>query len=234
MKQMKIWGLLFALILATNTLYAYAERYEIQSGIIEYTTSGGGNMMGIKTQIDGKSKTLFKEWGKVELHDETSKSLIMGREESTHQTTKIDHDKVYIVDYAQKSIAQYDHTMLMQSQYKELAKNAKEMMLSMGGRKTSEENILGYLCEVWETDHIKLWLHKGVMLKSLVMVMGNAHTTEATNIQFNISVSDEALQLPDFPIKVIQNNGNTPSQMPQMTPEQIQQMQDMMKNFTQK
>jgi len=108
------------------------------------------------------------------------------------------------------------------------------MMLSMGGRKTSEENILGYLCEVWETDHIKLWLHKGVMLKSLVMVMGNAHTTEATNIQFNISVSDEALQLPDFPIKVIQNNGDTPSQMPQMTPEQILQMQEMMKNFSQK
>jgi hypothetical protein len=30
------------------------------------------------------------------------------------------------------------------------------------------------------------------------------------------------------------NNSNIPSQMPQLTPEQIQQMQEMMKNFTQK
>ena len=235
MKQMKIWGLLFALILATCTLQAETKRYEIKSGIIDYTISGGGNMMGIETRIEGKSKTLFKEWGEVELHDETSKTVIMDREESNHQTTKIDHDNVYIVDYKQKSIAQYDHTMLKQSNYKELAKNAKEMMLSRGGRKTGEERILDYLCEVWETDYMKLWLYKGVMLKSLVMVMGSTHTTEATNIQFNIAVSDEDLELPDFPVKVIQdNNSNTPSQMPQMTPEQIQQMQEMMKNFTQK
>lgn len=235
MKQMKIWGLLFALILAINTLHAETKRYEIRSGIIEYTISGGGNMMGIQTQIDGKSKTLFKEWGKIELHDETSKSVIMGREESTHQTTKIDHDKVYIVDYEQKSISQYDHTMLMRSQYKDIAKNAKEVMQSMGATKTGEERILGYDCEVWETNHMKLWLHKGIMLKSLVSVMGSAHTTEATNIQFNISVSDEDLKLPDFPIKIIQDSkSDTPSQMPQLTPEQIQQMQEMMKNFTQK
>ncbi len=235
MKQMKIWGVLFTLILATNTLQAETKRYEIKSGIIEYTISGGGNMMGIQTQIDGKSKTLFKEWGEVELHDETSKSVIMGREEYTHQTTKIDNDKVYIVDYEQKIIHQYDHTMLVASEYKDLAKSEKEMMLSMGGTKTGEESILGNLCEVWEAKHMKLWLYKGIILKSKVRIMGRTHTTEATNIQFNISVSDEDLKLPDFPIKVIQDNNNdTPSQMPQLTPEQIQQMQEMMKNFTQK
>ncbi len=65
--------------------------------------------------------------------------------------------------------------------------------------------------------------------------MGITHTTEAKNIQFNISVSDEDFKLPNFPIKSMKdNNGNTPSQMPQMTPEQMQQMQEMMKSFTQK
>jgi len=235
MKQMKLWGVLFALIVATNTLDAETKRYEIQSGIIEYTISGSGNMMGIQTQIDGKSKTLFKEWGAVELHEETSKSVIMGREEVTHQTTKIDHGKVYVVDYEQKIIHQYDHTMLIQSEYKEFAKSAKEVILSMNGSKTGEETILGYICEIWEAKHMKLWLHKGIMLKSQVRVMGRTHTTEATNIQFNITVSDQDIKLPDFPIKIIQDNhSNTPSQMPQMTPEQIQQMQEMMKNFTQK
>lgn len=239
MKQMKIWSAVFALILATSTLNAETKRYEIKSGIIEYAISGGGNMMGIQTKIEGTSKAIFKEWGKVELHEETTKSVIMGREEHTRQTTKIVAGKVYLVDYEQKTIVQYDPSMLMQSEHKELAKSAKEMMLAMGGTKTGEETIHNYDCEVWEAKHMKFWLHKGVMLKSQVRVMGRTHTTEATNIQFNISVSDEDLKLPDFPVKTMEehiqeNNGDTPSQMPQMTPEQIQQMQEMMKSFTQK
>ena len=237
MKQMKIWSVVFTLILATSTLNAETKRYEIKSGIIEYAISGGGNTMGIQTKIEGTSKAVFKEWGNVELHEETTKSVIMGREEQSHQTTKIDSGKVYVVDYEQKSIVQYDPAMLMQSEHKELAKSAKEMMLSMGATKTGEETIRDYLCEVWETKHMKLWLHKGIMLKSNVRVMGRTHTTEATNIQFNISISDKDLKLPDFPVKTMEehiqeDNGHTPSQMPQMTPEQIQQMQEMMKNFT--
>jgi hypothetical protein len=232
MKQMKLWGLLFVLVLATNTLDAETKRYEIESAIIEYATKSSGNMMGIQTQTEGKSKTLFNEWGKVELRDERTKSVIMGKEAHSHQTTKIDHDKVYIVDYEQKSIHQYDSEMLKQSEYRDLAKNAKEMMHSMGGTKTGEETVLGYDCEIWETQQIKLWLYKGIMLKSVTTMMGLTHTTEATNIQMNVSVSDEDLKLPDFPIKTMQQKD--PSPMPQMTPEQIQQMQEMMKNFTQK
>jgi len=236
---MKIWSIVFALILAASALNAETKRYEIKSGIIEYAISGAGNMMGIQTKIEGTSKAVFKKWGNVELHEERTKSVIMGREEHTHQTTKIDSGKVYVADYEQKSIVQYDPSMLMQSEHQELAKSAKEMMLSMGATKTGEETIHDYLCEVWETKHMKLWLHKGVMLKSNVRVMGITHTTEATNIQFNISVSDEELKLPDFPVKTMEenmqeNNGNTPSQMPQMTPEQMQQIQEMMKSFTQK
>ena len=239
MKQMKIWSMLFTLILTLSSLSAETKRYEIKSGIVEYAISGGGNMMGIQTKIEGTSKAVFKEWGNVELHEEKTKSVIMGREEQSHQTTKIDAGKVYVVDYEQKNIVQYDPSMLMQSEHKELAQSAKEMMLSMGATKTGEETIDGYLCEVWESKHMKLWLHKGVMLKSKVRVMGRTHTTEATNIQFNISVSDEDLKLPDFPIKTMEekmqeNNGNTPSQMPQMTPEQMQQMHEMMKSFTQR
>ena len=241
MKQMKIWGVVFALILAVSTINADTKRYEIKSGIIEYAVKGGGNMMGIKTQIEGTSKAFFKEWGNVELNEETTKSVIMGREENTHQSTKINNGKVYVVDYEQKTIVQYEYdpSMLGHSEHKDLAKSGKEMMLSMNGTKTGEESVLDYVCEVWETPKIKLWLHKGVMLKSKVKVMGITHTTEATNIQFNISISDDDLKLPDFPIKTMEekmkeDNGNTPSQMPQMTPEQMQQMQEMMKSFTQK
>jgi len=165
MKQMKLWSVIFALILATITLHAETKRYEIKSGIIEYAISGGGNMMGIKTQIEGKSKILFKEWGNVELHEERSTSVIMGREEHTHQTTKIDNGKVYVVDYKQNIIVQYAPTMLVQSEHKDIAKSTKDMILAMRGKKTGEETILGYTCERWEAEHMKLWLHKGIMFK---------------------------------------------------------------------
>ncbi|GIT97351.1 DUF4412 domain-containing protein [Sulfurovum sp. TSL1] len=232
MKQMKLWGLLFVLVVATSTLDAETKRYQIQSAIIEYATKSSGNVMGIQTQTEGKSKTLFKEWGKVELHDERTRSVIMGKEAHSRQTTKIDHDNVYIVDYEQKSIHLYDSKSLMQSEYKDLAKNTKETILSMGGTKTGEETLFGYDCEIWETQQIKLWLHKGIILRSITHMMGLTHSIEATDIQMNVSVSDEDLKLPDFPIKTMQQG--EPSPMPQMTPEQILQMQEMMKNFTQK
>jgi len=86
---------------------------------------------------------------------------------------------------------------------------------------------------------MKLWLHKGVMLKSIASIMGITHMTEATNIQLNASVSDEDLKLPDFPVKTMEEhiqkkNSDTPSKMPELTPEQMQQIQEMMKSFTQK
>ena len=94
MKQIKILGVLFALILTFSTLHAETKRYDVKSGIIEYKTSGNGDMMGIKTQMSGKNKVLFKEWGNVELHHSTTKSVIMGREEQTQDTTKIENGKV--------------------------------------------------------------------------------------------------------------------------------------------
>ncbi|MCW8821088.1 MAG: DUF4412 domain-containing protein [Sulfurovum sp.] len=233
MKQMKIWSVIFALILTACTLHAEAKRYDVKSGIIEYAVSGGGNMMGIKTKIEGKSKTLFKEWGNIELQEETTKSVIMGREEHTRQTTKIDNGKVYVVDYEQKIIVQYDPAMLLQSKHKDLVKSAKEMMLAMGGKKTGEETIQGYICEVWETQQMKLWLHKGILLKSEANIMGITHTSVATDIKFNASVSDQDIKLPDFPIQTMEENmKNNNKNMPLMTPEQMQQMQEMMKNFT--
>jgi hypothetical protein len=138
------------------------------------------------------------------------------------------------VDYEQKVIVQYDPATLMQSEHKDIAKSSKEMMLAMGGKKIGEESIQGYACEVWETPQIKLWLHKGILLRSEANIMGITHTTEATKIKLDASVSDEDLKLPDFPIQTMEESmKNNNSNMPKMTPEQMQQMQEMMKSFTQ-
>ena len=235
MKQMKLGALLFILIFTVSSLQAETKRYEVESGIIEYTVNGSGDMMGIQTKTVGKSKILFKEWGNVELREDSVKSVIMGREEETHQTTKIENGKVSVVDYAHHVIVEYDPRTLMQSEHKDLVKSSKEMILSMGGKKVGEETVLGLMCEIWNTPQIKVWLHKGIMLKSEANIMGITHLTEATNIRLNTSVTDEDLKLPEFPIQTMEESiKNNNSNMPKMTPEQIQQMQEMMKSFTQK
>jgi len=232
MKQIKIWGIIFTLFLTIGTLNAEVKRYEVKSGIIEYKLVGGGDMMGIKTQMSGTNKVAFKEWGSIELHQSMTKSVIMGREENTQDTIKIENGKVYVVDYENKVISEYDPSMLMQSQYKDLIKSAKEMIVQMGGKKIGDETIQGYDCEVWEMPQVKLWLHKGIALKTVANIMGITNTIEATTIQLDAPVSDNDLKLPDFPLKSIQES-DLP-QMPQMTPEQMQQLQEMMKSFTQK
>ena len=115
MKQIKSWAVVFTFILLISGLSAETKRYEIKSGIIEYKSSGSGNMMGIKTQIEGNAKIVFDDWGNVELHEETENSVVMGQTHSSHQTTKIDNGKVYVVDYDKKTIFQYDPEMLAQS-----------------------------------------------------------------------------------------------------------------------
>ena len=232
MKQIKLGSIIFTLLLAIGTLHADAKRYEVKSGIIEYKSSGGGEMMGIKTQMSGTNKVAFKEWGAVELHQSMTNSVVMGREENIQDTIKIENGKVYVVDHEKKVISEYDLSMLMKSQYKDLIKSAKEMIVDMGGKKIGDETIQGYACEVWEMPQAKLWLHKGIALKTVANVMGISNTMEATSIQLDVPVSDNDLKLPDFPLKTIQES-DIP-QMPKMTPEQMQQMQEMMKNFTQK
>ena len=232
MKQIKIGSVIITLLLAIGTLHAEVKRYEVKSGIIEYKSSGGGEMMGIKTQMSGTNKVAFKDWGAVELHQSTTNSVVMGREENIQDTIKIENGKVYVVDYEKKIISEYDPSMLMQSEYKDLIKSAKEMIVDMGGKKIGDETIQGYDCEIWEMPQAKLWLHKGIALKTVASVMGITNTMEATVIQLDVPVSDKDLKLPDFPLKSIQES-DLPK-MPQMTPEQMQQMQEMMKSFTQK
>ena len=231
MMKMKLYSAIFTLILAVSTLHAETKRYKVRSGIIEYATTGSGNMMGIETQMSGTNRVVFKAWGEVELHQSTTESVVMGRKEKTQDTTKIENGKVYVVDYEQKIIVAYEASKLMHTQYKDLAKSSKEMLKEMGGKKVGEGSILGYQCEIWEMPQIKLWLYKGIALKSEANIMGITNTMEATNVQLDISISEDQFKLPDFPVKSMQE-AHSPSEMPQMTPDQIQQMQEMMKNFT--
>lgn len=231
MKVMQIATLIVWVCIGT-LLNAEAKRYEVKSGIIEYTLKGESNMMGMKSKISGSARTVFKAWGEIELSEQKSQTTVMGETEESHAMTKVMNQKLYVVDFDQQIIYEYTPEMLAGSTNSELVNKGKEMMQSQGARKVGEEKFMGYRCEVWEMTGTKVWLYKGVMLKSQTSMMGVTHTTEATKIDFGTSVSKNDLKLPNFPI---QKPSSMPKQeerdMPQMSPEQMEQMQEMMKNF---
>lgn len=239
MKSFKL--LIMALIASTllTTLHAQTKRYETKSGIIEYQITQSGNMMGVSIEGNGTAKTLFKEWGNVELHTEEILTTTMGQKEREQTMTKVDNGQVFVVDFDEKVIYRYTPEMLKNSEYQEIAKSAQEMLSSMGGKKIGEEEFIGYKCEIWQMMHVKLWIHKGIMLKTEADMMGIKSSTVATKIELDVDVSDADLKLPDFPMKDAQMNRmpggvEEDGEVPQLTPEQMQQMQEMIKSFSQK
>jgi len=234
---MKVRGYITAIVLAlmmVNAVAADNKRYEVKSGIIEYTINGGGSMMGVKTQTSGRAKTVFKDWGTTELQFNTSETVTMGQKEHRRELTKLEQGNVFVVDFNQKVIFKYTPSMLANSNYMDLSQSSKEMMTSMGGQKIKDEEFMGYPCEVWELMQVRLWIHKGIVLKSDSNIMGIKHTMVATNIDLGASVSESDLKLPDYPIKeadlqkMMEEGEDEDS--PELTQEQMQQMQEMIKD----
>lgn len=81
----------------------------------------------------------------------------------------------------------------------------ESMLVSMGGEKTGTEKFLGYTCDVWEIMGGKQWIHKGLMLKMEMTVLGITTKTEATSVKLDVSVPNANFELPDFPIQEIEN-----------------------------
>ena len=237
MKHINVLTVLLIAFATITTLNAETKRYEVKSGVIEYTITHTGNVMGVKVNGKGTAKTVFKEWGNVELHSEDIESNTMGIKEREQEMSKIDNGKLFVVDFDEKVIYAYTPETMKNSEYEDFAKTGKEMVEAMGGEKIGEEKFMGYSCEVWQMMHIKLWLYKGIMLKSEAEMMGIKHTTTATKVNLDISISEDDLKLPNFPIKSVSESmkyegDENDEDVPQLTPEQMQQMEEMMKNFS--
>ncbi len=261
MKTLHYFTLVVLLLLSTH-LYAQ-KRYDIESGIVTYKIEGGGSMMGVSTKTTGTQKLYFKEYGNVEVREIDEVSETMGQVSKTHALSKLDHGTAYSVDEESKRIIKQDITTLMQQDKKQadMLTMGKDMMEKMGGKKTGTGQILGYPCEIWTILGSKVWLYKGVPLKTEADIMGFKHTEIATSAKFNIHVPEKYFQLPDYPVTTMdamiqeamqkaqleaeqdaqksqqpnQSSPNAPSAapatQPQISPEQMQQMQEMLQNL---
>jgi len=108
--RMRHFNVCTALLIAfatITTLHAQTKRYEVKSGIIEYTITHSGKVIGVDVNGKGMAKTLFKAWGNVELYSKEGETTTMGRTKQEREMTKVDHGKLFVVDFDQKVIDAY-------------------------------------------------------------------------------------------------------------------------------
>lgn len=190
------------------------KRYKVKSGKITYQSSINGKVLGGTITGKGNSTCHFKDWGAIERREEKETTTtavkipfagIQKDVTSSHTMNKLISGKSYSVDFEAKKI--YEMEDMAMNMIKKLHPNqdAEEVgrkgIEAMGGEKIGTEKILGYECEVWETVGVKQWTYKGVTLKTETNTAGIHVVEEATSADFDISVSENDLKLPDFPIE---------------------------------
>ncbi|MEE9493258.1 MAG: hypothetical protein V3W04_07780 [Gammaproteobacteria bacterium] len=211
---MKKWilALVSALLFLSPVLEAKSRRYEVKSGMVSYELSGGGSMLGIKTSRNGHKTLYFEDYGNVEVQETEETTTTMGRTERHHELVKIMNGMVYSVDFEDKVIIKQDMTNMMED--KDVGKMGKDMLEQMGGKKVGSGKVLGHTCEIWEVMGSRIWIHKGVTLKTEANIMGMKHAEIATEAKFGKSIPSDKLKLPDFPVRtldeVMQQKMNAP------------------------
>ncbi len=214
MRKLSLFFLLFFAIYSCNAINQdKLKRYKLKSGMVEYTTTISGKMMGSTIIGSGTEKLYFKDWGALELKEEESTKTttikIFGRgkteTENTHVINKLDNGESYHVDFDKKEIyAGRDMAMDMTKAFQPNADAGavgKNMLESMGGKKVGSGKLLGYNCEIWELSGGKQWMYKGVVLKLEMTMLGITTITQAKKADFDIAVPDKYFDLPDFPIQ---------------------------------
>lgn len=214
----------------TALLYAKNERYEIRSGIVKYNTTTTGKSYGMDIGSKGERTLYFKDWGSLELRDETISQNMMGGVKKTHSLTKIENGSSYSVDFDNRVIIKADLEKLVN---KDETIN-KDILKANNAKKIGTGKVLGYRCDIWSMAGSKVWIYKGVVLKTQTTAMGIKSVENAVSAKFNVSIPNDKFRLPDYPIKTLDEtiykdmgNSKEPSNMPSQ-----EEMQKMMKSFS--
>ncbi len=187
------------------------KRYRVPSGMVEYKIKMYGNMGVGKVKGEGTSKLYFKDYGAVELQEEQSEQIteinMFGQKQvqkdKAHKMSKLDNGVSYSVDFKAKKIYKMqDPAMGFFKSFKkgDMSGSMEDIMKSMGAKKIGTEKVLGYPCDVWEMKGVKMWMYKGVPLKTSTQMMGITYENQAVKAEFGGKVPDKYFRLPDYPV----------------------------------
>lgn len=192
MKRLSI--VIFALLFCVG--FAYANKpFGVKNGIVTSTTKSSMKFMGVDMNSVTKSTMYFRDYGnEYVLTSETSEN----GGKSKKELMKYKDGVVYSVDFKQKKIMKMDILAMGASEQIDIEKLKENLRI----KKVGNESILGYNCEVYEGEDMKIWSYKGVELRSIIKLMENQTSQKVANsAKFNTSISNDKFKLPDYPVQ---------------------------------
>jgi len=191
MKKLFILFSLALFSLSTNAHNNQNNQLAIKSGYVEYELTG--SVTGTKKywwdDYGNKSRTEIKSTSEVKIFGMTSK-------EEQHSITITDDNTIYTQDLikgtAHKSsndeYEEIGNEMTEDMTEEEIEQLGEEVLASMGGERLGTEKILGKECEVIKVMMAKVWMYKGIPLKSTAKVMSIETNETAVKFDENISI----------------------------------------------
>ena len=170
------------------------KRFDIQSGMILYSVSGGGQLtQDVNLTIKGKGKLRFKDWGLVTLIEENYDEIIVGalqNIETVQRCEKLEDKQKFDVDFKTKKILE-----------RTMPKGNFKEYITKGLIKTGQEEIAGVTCDVWEGVGVRKCIYKGIPLLVEHYLLGNYYRKKASSIQFDIETETANCSIPNYPIQ---------------------------------
>ena len=180
----------------SETVVEASRRYpDLKSAIIKYKVSGMNK---------GTETVYIDNWGKREAIYKKFTTKMMGIDlERNFMTLITENGKwVYNIDLNSKTAIRMDN-----KGFKALQGNSgSNMDVAIGAVKIGTEEILGKTCDVWKKSHpySMAWMWKGIALRKDQNVAAMGVSTEAIEIQENVSIPEDKLIIPsDVKVKVL-------------------------------
>jgi len=169
--------------------------FDVESGTVIYDISGGTQLTPeTNLSISGNVTLRFKEWGDVKTEEESGVALTTGaiqHKQDIQRFEKHTKETVITVDYENEQLLERKKTASDNINYDETASLTK----------TGEEIVAGIPCDVWEGPGIKKCIYKNIVLKLESDLYDISYLKVATKAVFDINASDEACQVPDYPVQ---------------------------------
>lgn len=169
--------------------------FEIESGMVIYEISGGTQLTPeTNLTIKGNARLRFKEWGEVKLEEESGVLLTTGaikHKQHVKRFEKQTKDTVITADFENEQLLERKKGSTHYNTHDETASLVKK----------GQESVAGVLCDVWEGPGVKKCIYKNIVLKLESHVLDVLYVRVATQAVFDINTSNEACEVPDYPVQ---------------------------------
>lgn len=192
MKKSILFLMSFCIITGIMAQENKVKTYQIKSGYVKYKPLGKRESgvheiwwdnYGKHVREEKNITTTTKFFGKKEVSKEHTVTIIKGKniwsanlEEGTGTQSV---NPMY--DMVQDNMGQMSESEQEQS--------ANDLLKSLGGKKIGKENFMGYECEITKMWGSKVWMYKGIALKSESKMLGMKSGEEAVDFQPNAKVN---------------------------------------------